>query len=129
MEKYTKRLPLLVVVAILTLFLTSFNANPVKWLPNFHSAINFTVINSKAYYKMISIGSANYIYLNLSLIKNLGTYVWLQGYNGTVFRGNITAYPYADGLLVPLKTIRGLTYNTITLFFNQTSIEDTYFYS
>ena len=86
---------------------------------NFHNAQNFTNFANGTFYGQTQ-GKMNYAYLTINNLAFVTSKGWLfRGYNGSVFVGNVSAYPYQFGFLVPLHTMKGKAYNTLALFSNQ----------
>ena len=108
---------------------TTFNT-----IPNYKSYVNITVNSFNATMPFgantIDLGAVGYFYINTGFNSTLHNtpyqYLELAGFSNGNFLGNITAYPFANGLIVANKTIEGNAYNTVTLFYNQITPAVTY---
>ena len=109
---------------------TTFNS-----IPNYKDYVNVTVNSYNAVMPYgsgtLDLGSVAYFYIdttfNASLRSTPIRYIEVAGFNSTgYFIGNITAYPYNNGLIIANKTINGKAYATATIFYNQITQFATY---
>ncbi len=65
----------------------------------------------------------NYTYLQYSQINSTAAaeypYILFAGYQNGIFAGNITTYPFHDGIIINRTTSFNKTYNTIVIYYNQ----------
>ena len=136
----SKSIALALLAFLILVSLIGLNNAAFAWVHNYYNYINFTNLGSNGIFinpnnalLNINFGPVNWTYLNLSSIPVLSSLsifnnesILLQGYNGSVFIGNISAYPYENGLLIPHYTINKKPYTSISLFFNQSVNMPTY---
>ena len=92
---------------------------------NFHNEQNFTAFGNATFYGK-AIGAVNYAYIIPNSLQAVMSSGWLfRGYNGSVFEGNVSGYPYFNGFLVPFRTQAGKAYSTLALFSNQSVHKNT----
>lgn len=123
------RLNLLITfLAAFLLIGTTFAFTPLT-IPNFQAYQIINISSNSFVYSLANPSntlqnlnlSTDYTYLPYNTINPQAQYpyILLSGYKNGTFEGNITAYPFHNGLLINKTTSNGNTYNSLVIYYNQ----------
>lgn len=120
-----------ILIAFLAAFLligTTFAFTPLT-IPNFQAYQIINISSNSFVYSLANPSNAlqnlnlstDYTYLPYNTLNPQAQYpyILISGYKNGSFEGNITAYPFHNGLLINKTTSSGNTYNSLVIYYNQ----------